>query len=514
MIFVLILFLFPLIALNAIGVEEGEENNNTIVAAHYMTSFRGPNSGTWVLPLGNKMVSPTFTPLLGFYDLRDQKVLSKHIEWAKKYRINTFMFEWPGLPQGEYQSSYDDAVSLFLLNPDFKKINFYFVYSFILGLRRIGDGTFDPVDFDNSKHVNKLLDDFTYASMMYFAQPNYLKIEGRPVVYLWATAMSQGNFKNAIKKLRKTIKKHTGKNPFLIADDRAWWNGSPDFDSTPLYDAIMPYILLKNEGQPPMDYDLSDVIEETVRQHAFWSNACSDLGIDYIPSVYPGFDAYGAPWCYNEQNEPTTPVVTRTPKAFKKFINLAEKYIDPEINMFYITSWNEWYEGTNIEPSKEFGFSYLKAAKKAVKRISKTQIPKNEIKLEFRQVTNPEGPDERLLGAAFDYIEFLDIAQNPILRFDLGTAAVRVNLGIGWYEDETWDFDNENFVWAGMRKKSAKLHIDLPLETKYIRLCILCLDEQETSISIDDKFVAKITTDIPWSWTTYLVDIQGSNLMW
>ena len=511
-VFVIFFLLILFLSLNTAGLEEGGEKEKYIIAAHYMTSFRG--SDTWLLQSGNKTFSPAYKPLLGYYDNRDQAILSKHIEWAKKFRINTFMLTWPGLSQGEYYHTYEDAILLFLQNPDFKKINFFFVYSFIMGLRKAGEGTNDPVDFNNNDNINKLLYDFTYASKTYFVRPNYLKIRGRPVVYLWATSLSKGNLKKAIKKLRNTIKSHTGKDPYLIADDHAWWTGVPNFDTTPLYDAIMSYAMIKIEGQPPISHDLSDVYPEIVQNYAFWSNACSDLGIDFIPCVYPGFNAVGAPWCYNEKNEPTNPVVTRNPTTFKNFINQAEKFIDPDINMFYITSWNEWYEGTNIEPSQEFNFSYLKVVKKAIKRISKHHLPKNMIKFEFKKVINPEGSNERLLATAFDYIEFLGSAQNPLLRIDMGTPEARGNLGIGWYDDETWSSDLETFVWAGMKKKYATLHFDLPPEAKYIKLRILYWEGQETSIFLDKKYMAGITSDTPWLWTTHLIDMQSSNLIW
>jgi hypothetical protein len=79
-------------------------------------------------------------------------------------------------------------------------------------------------------------------------------------------------------------------------------------------------------------------------------------GTRFIPNAYPGFN--------NTLNEGATPpwvTLTRNETAFKEMLGIALKYTDSNLRIAMITSWNEWMEGTMIEPSMEEGELYLLA---------------------------------------------------------------------------------------------------------------------------------------------------------
>lgn len=479
----------------------------SIVAAHYAPWYQG----NWVWYKGSTRFYAAYTPLLGHYDNRTPSTLTKHIQWAKSYGINTFMIEWCGIANSTYPASHNETVLTFLSNPNFKKINFYFVYSIISALRKSSDATFDPIDFDNQQNVNKMVNDFKYAAQHYFNQSNHLKINGKPVVYIWAIGLARGDFEGALETLRNTIKNQYGMELYLIAD-AVGWNSEPDETITPLFDAVMPYAMVKVEGQPPTNYALEDSIDEIIPQYAHWYFVCRDLGIDFIPGVMPGFNPTGAPWNYNDDLELTNPIIERSPESFKDFINKAKPYIDPDIKMFYITSWSEWNEGTNIEPSEEFEYDYLQAVKEGLSTVSPFTPPANVIKFSFKSVFYPEGPDSRLLAVAFDTIEFLDSEQKVLQKFDIGTSEPRAHMGLGWYANEgAWGSDAENFAWTGMKWKYANFYVDLPAGTVYMRLRILTADGQETTIFLNSEKKAVIT-NTPWTWQTHLVVINPANL--
>jgi hypothetical protein len=483
------------------------DQEELIVAAHYPAWYQG----NWVWYKGSTPFYTAYTPLLGHYNNKHKNTLSQHIEWARQYGLNTFMIEWCGIANSTYWASHEEIVSTFKSNPDFKKINFFFVYSIIMGLRKAGDDTFDPVDFDDQQNVNKLISDFKYAAAKYFNQTNHLKINGKPVIYIWAVGLAEGDFKSAIETLRNTIKNQYGMDLYIIADE-VGWNSSPVYTRTPLFDAVMPYAMVKAEGQPPTNYALEDSIDEIIPQYANWYFACDDMGIDFIPGVIPGFNPTGAPWCYNDNFEPTVPTIERSPESFKDFIVKAKSYIDPDANMFYITSWSEWNEGTNIEPSVEFQFDYLQALKEALAEESPITPPGNVIKFSFKKIFDPDGPDNRLLAVAFDTIEFLDSAQNILQTIDIGTSEAREYMGLGWFSNEgPWASDAENFAWAGTEWKYATLHLDLPPDTVYMRLRIVVPEGQETSIFLDSENKATISGS-PWVWQSHLVLLNPSNL--
>jgi hypothetical protein len=481
------------------------KKQDLIVAAHYAPWYAGEQIG-WTGNKGGRLFRTAYTPLLGYYNNSDPNVVSQQIEWARRYGLNTFMIEWSGVADTTYPRTLDPVVQEITQMGCFKSINFYFVYSIISALRKHGDGIFDPVDFDDKGNVRKFVSDMKYAARNYFELPNHLKFKGRPVIYIWAVGLSQGNFAGAVKSARKAVKKQCGKDPYLIADE-VWWSSAPDLDRTTLFDAVMPYAMINSVGQPPADYALKDSIDEIISQYQFWHYVCDDLGIDFIPGVIPGFNPAGAHWCFDDDLVPITPTVTRSKKSFQELVSRARPFVDADINMFYITSWSEWNEGTNIEPSKEFKFAYLKALKKGLAKPSKFEPAKGVIEFRFKRVFDPEGPDDRLLAVAFDWIEFLDASQNVLLKIDMGAVEARSYMGIGWSSNEQqWGEDVENFVWAGTKLKTAYLHIDPPAGTSRLRIRMLQIDSQVTKVNWNSTLLAELPAAPPWGWATYVVD--------
>jgi len=477
-----------------------------IVAAHYAPWFRGPVEGSWTFQLGKKHIRTAYKPILGYYNSLNRSVLSKHIEWATKYGINTFMIEWPGEDTPNWYSVPDEAMKVFTQNPDFNKIDFFFVYSFLSGLQKTGEPPLSRVNLKDNKRVNKLLSDFRYASRMYFKRSNYLKIQGRPVIYLWAVTLTTGNLKNTVNKLRNVVKAETGKDPYIIADTVMMYT-DPKPSLVKIFDAAMPYAMLKYQGKPPKNYTLKDSIPTIFQRYRYFAYTLEDLGVDFIPTVFPGFDAEGAPWCYDSNKRLKTPTVKRSTPGFKDFIVKAKSWVDPDINMIYITSWSEWNEGTNIEPSQQFKFKYLDALRKGLSKKPAFEIPPYKITFRFKRVIKPGNDDDRNLAAAFDTIDFMDANLKLLDSIDVGTEKEGDHLGWGWYGREIEGPEGPNFVWAGTKQKFATLRLDIPQGTKFLMLRIKQIENQVTKVFLDWKWLADIPAELPYHWTVHLVPL-------
>lgn len=477
------------------------------MAAHYMPTFRGAVDGNWNLTVGGETVRTAYTPLLGFYDSREAATVAQHVRWARRYGVSAFMLEWSGLYSPPFTTSFEEPVSKIARMEEFGDINFFFVYSFINALKKWGDHQPTPVDFSDKEIQDKFIGDLRYAAQNYFSMPNHLRIKGKPVIYLWAVTLATGDFDKVIKRLRKTMKREYGFDLYLIGEE-IHWGSQPDLSRTPVFDALMPYMMVDPDEQRPKEYPLSDVQGNIIAQYFYWNNVASDLGLDFIPCAFAGFDARGAPWCYDDDDVLTTPLIRRSPKSFKEFVRAAGGLIDRDINMFYVTSWSEWYEGTNIEPSEEFGFAYLKALKKGLAGKPSLKPPASVLRFEFERVFDPDGSgDDRLLATAFDRVEFLDSSGAVILGIDIGASDARRLMGIGWsYDERDWQ-PAETFVWAGARLKYATLHLDVPQGAARIRITYLQIDNQRTSVYLDSKLLGALPGEGAWQWLAHTLDI-------
>lgn len=482
---------------------DGAGEKEILVAAHYAPWFQGGKDG-WVGRVKGKETHTAYTPILGRYDNRNPAVLTQHVAWARAYGVDAFMIEWCGMRSGEFPNSLDYIVSLFPKNPSFAKIKFFFVYSFITGLRKSGEKTFDPVNFDDPAIVAKLISDVKYAARTYFPLANHLRIDGRPVIYLWATDSARGDFAAAVAKLRRQIKASFGYDPYIIGDN-VGWNHPAGLDWAPALDAYMPYVMVRVD-EPVRNYKLETIIDPILALYRNSRNICADLKRKFIPCAFAGLNPVGAPWCYDQKTgKLSSPVVVRSVAGFRDFISRARSLVDPDLRMFYLTSWSEWNEGTNLEPATQFGFDYLKAIKDLLTKAAPADLPKEPtVTFKFKRVWMPTNGDKRWLAAAFDRIEFLDAAGEVLLSLNIGTPAARPAMGAGWFPDEQgpWD-DVANFCWTGDLGKAATLRLVLPAGTTAIRFKALQIENQSIAIYREGAKKADVPVDIPWTWVTY-----------
>ena len=94
---------------------------------------------------------------------------------------------------------------------------------------------------------------------------------------------------------------------------------------------------------------------------ALWDRKNS-IGLTYFPNVTVGWDTnprYPA--------EKFAPMVTGSnPEDFEKALRMAKDWLDKNAKpgmpkLLTINSWNEWTEGTYLEPDEENGYAYLNA---------------------------------------------------------------------------------------------------------------------------------------------------------
>ncbi|MCC5997908.1 MAG: glycoside hydrolase family 99-like domain-containing protein [Thermofilum sp.] len=90
------------------------------------------------------------------------------------------------------------------------------------------------------------------------------------------------------------------------------------------------------------EYNLNNKYDE-------WLSLCIRAGEGFIPSAIPGFDDRSV----TSGNLP----LPRSLDRFKKQLEIAK--LHAKDNIFIVTTFNEWHESTQIEPSREEGMKYL-----------------------------------------------------------------------------------------------------------------------------------------------------------
>jgi hypothetical protein len=98
--------------------------------------------------------------------------------------------------------------------------------------------------------------------------------------------------------------------------------------------------------------------EDMVKHYETMWRADKTKNLPYIVPI-------GSNWDNRPRAGNNAAVITgKTPEKFETMCRASLRYVDQRTNMAVIEAWNEWGEGSYIEPDKEFGFEFLDRVRK------------------------------------------------------------------------------------------------------------------------------------------------------
>lgn len=326
-------------------------------------------------------------PLWGYTNESDPKIMEMKINAASQYGIDVFIYDWyyyndgpfleKGLENGFMKVENNnkvkfalmwanhDWVDLFPRNPDDGSAPLFY------------SGTITPETFD------KMTD---YIISEYFSQPTYWKIDGCPyfsIYELFKFVESMGGkekAKEALEKFRDKTKKAGFKDLHLngivwgvkILPNEKELKKPADLLEYLSFNSTTSYVWIHHvtlDKFPQTEYN------EVHDKYFDYSNKFSkSISQPYYPNVTMGWDA--TPRCsqkFNFRNAGypcMAAMKNNTPDNFKRALQSAKSWIDSNsknYKMITINSWNEWTEGSYLEPEREYGYKYLEAIKTVFK---------------------------------------------------------------------------------------------------------------------------------------------------
>jgi glycoprotein endo-alpha-1,2-mannosidase len=328
---------------------DSDDEPSLLVGAHYYFWF--PENFKHGF-LREKLV-PAQEPLLGRYSSDSTAVAERHIEWAASAGIDFFTLDyWPSRP------SQNARINSFLRAANLSKIKFAIFYE-------TWDLNFDAAraatDFDQETS-SKFVSELVRLGESYFDHPAYLKVNGRPVLFLYLTRTAVGDFLGAIQQLRQELLER-GLNVLLIGDEIFWrvttegpagpgLTTDPQPQRSSLFDAIFSYNLYESENPLHAGYAASSQFIPDVNQLYRTYRAATDNKIPILPTVIPGYNDRGVRRSLNHYVIPRRLSAELPEGSFfsAQWDQIVETNLDSRLPIALITSWNEWNEDTAIEP--------------------------------------------------------------------------------------------------------------------------------------------------------------------
>jgi len=321
------------LAVNGIGI-----GSDLAVNVYYYPWYT-PGNPHW--PDGylrSRLVPPQY-PLMGTYSSIDPALINQHLQWSENYGIDNWICSWWG------PGSNEDNALLNFIAPAMRGRNVtYCVYyeSAILGFAPQG-----LIVFDSSKTAI-FRSQLRYIAAHFFSDPNYQRINDRPVVHLYLSRIYSGSYAQALLLSRQDLLS-MGYDVYLIGDEVDW--GTPSVNHILSLDGITSYSMLGGPamGQYPSE---SNFISNVADQYKLFRSAAQNYNRKFIPDIIPGYNDRAVRLAANNLPLPRQyrPDSSST-STFSQFVAMFEDLLDTSLNSVAITSFNEWHEDTEIEPA-------------------------------------------------------------------------------------------------------------------------------------------------------------------
>jgi hypothetical protein len=279
---------------------------------------------------------PPQPPAIGLYSSRSSDTISKHIDQSRQANIDLWAVSWWG-PNSTEDTTFRTSI---LAHPRRAELQYAVHYESTGRL-----GTFANPNFSN------LIPDFRYLANNYFQNPDYLKIDGRPVVFMYVTRayFNTQAARDAVANLRATMVSEFGIEPYIVGDDLF---GSVNLQRAQLWDAITDFdvygTVLQGKGSTSAALSQLALVYDNAR------SAIANVDVGFIPTASPGFNDKGV-----RGGHPAAPrYLVDDPNSdegdlFKRMLkDVVVPRTDPKAdNILMINSFNEWHEDTQIEPT-------------------------------------------------------------------------------------------------------------------------------------------------------------------
>jgi len=296
---------------------------------------------------------PVREPLLSWYKEGEVAIAEQHIQWMHDYGINFVAYDWywdsTNTAKGEH------ALTAYLASNNKNLLKFSLLW-------------------DNV--ANAIVNENQYTSMVtywisnYFSQGQFLKIDGKPVVFIFSpykfreTAQNFGKTTAQLLQAAENLAIAAGYPGIYFSAGTAGTVGEEfwlDYAKNNGYDGFSAYNYHRGPNinvQSHTYQELSDGYQAT------WNFVLTKSTLPFIVPMTSGWNK--KPWGGSGDTLHDNSV--STPELFEQHLLRARTLIDQNpvrtMKMGIICAWNEFGEGSYIEPTKFYQFQYLEKVKK------------------------------------------------------------------------------------------------------------------------------------------------------
>lgn len=363
------------------------------VGAYYFPNYHpdprneathGPGWTEWELV---KRAEPRFeghdlprVPVWGYEDEADPAVMARKIEAAASHGLNHFLFDWYWYEDGPFLNRALDEGFLGAPNNDRLKFALMWANHDWLDIHPAKRGTPPPLQFPGvvtRQTFERICD---HVIERYFKHPSYWTLDGCPY-FSFYELMTLMRGLGAAAETRAALADFRAKTraagfPDLHLNAVVWGvqilpGEQAIRDPRELlevlgFDSVSTYVWIHHARMTSFPVTPYPEVAAAAARH--WREAERAYGLPYHPNVTMGWDSSPRTVQSDAFTNAGYPFMAmlgeNTPENFRAALQSAREYLDGRAEgpkILSINAWNEWTEGSYLEPDTRHGMEYLEA---------------------------------------------------------------------------------------------------------------------------------------------------------
>jgi len=324
--------------------------------SHWGGPDAGPNlhDASMDRETGLRDIASVYYPMIGAYDSSSSAVMDYHVRLAQAMGIDVFMVDWYGprdYPGLGFQYM-DQNFSRLLDVAGQHGFHLAVLYECKIHVSPWGETWVPHATLQES--LDAIEDDLAYVIDRYSRHPAYLRVAEIPVIFVFAPhALAPSEWVSIASQLEAN-----GKSFLLVGSE-------PVLDYYPPFSAfwqwVYPGVDLTTESQYDWIFYRDDLLRQSSAGHP---------DSFYAAGVWPGFDDTGV-WGWGGGPR----ILDR--RDGQTYEDTWRAAFDTQAPWIVIATFNDWNEGTIIEPSLEFGYEYAIMTQNFVERFKGVSLDDN-----------------------------------------------------------------------------------------------------------------------------------------
>ncbi|MDH6304588.1 hypothetical protein M2459_001323 [Parabacteroides sp. PF5-5] len=291
---------------------ETKESNQGSWGQHWTMGNKNPDN---IDSNGKREIAAHYYPLIGPYASGDPHVIEYHLLLIKYAGIDGLLIDWYGVRDlWDYPANKRNTEAL-VKALDKVGLGFAIVYE---------DQTLRE-GLDANGKVSQAKADMQYLETNFFGKSNYIRVDGKPLLLVFG--------------------------PQELKTPAEWTSVFSILKTKPTFLTLYAHSGASNNATDKNAAGEYIWVDATSMEKKYASKNSFDV---FIGGAYPGFNAF-----YDEGgwgSDPLSPINHESGALFKRLLDMAKT---ENMDYLQLITWNDFGEGTMIEPTQEFGYTFL-----------------------------------------------------------------------------------------------------------------------------------------------------------